>query len=276
MADKHYPIYKTEECITDADCGFRLALVENREFSPIEHAHDFYEIVSVLSGTIHHKINGRNYIQRVGDICILRPGERHLLVRQSENYLTAVTSVAKELIEPFFTAYNIDNRLAREADPILYRIHTQQLQVLKQLMEQLRNFAGQQNHNLCRVITGLLLQLYVQSHVAKHVDWIDQITEKMNTPDNLALGVPALQKITNLSHSQLCRVFHRILDKTPQQYIKELRLNYAYTMICNTSEPFETIAAMVGYSSFSHFSIIFKEHFRQSPSALRKETAKYF
>lgn len=276
MANKHYPIYKTEECITDADCGFRLALVENREFSPIEHCHDFYEIVSVFSGTIHHKINGSSYIQRVGDICILRPGDCHLPMRQSENCQTAVTSIAKELIDPFLTAYNTVNWLTRESDPILYRIDAQQLQTLRQLLEQLRNYAGQQKHDLCRVITGLLLQLYLQSHAVKHVNWIDQITEKMNTPDNLVLGVPALQKITNLSHPQLCRIFRRILNKTPQQYIKELRLNYAYSLVCNTSEPFEKIAALVGYASFSHFSIIFKEHFHQSPSSLRKETVKYW
>ena len=58
--------------------------------------------------------------------------------------------------------------------------------------------------------------------------------------------------------------------KTPQQYVRELRLLRAYDLIQSTDLPFEDVANAVGYFSFSHFSTTFKERFGLTPAALRK------
>lgn len=276
MAAKTYPVYKTEEWISKTDFGFRFAMVENREFSNIEHSHDFYEITMAFSGAINHKINGRTYSQKTGDICILRPGDCHLQSRQADTIKACVCSIAASVIEPFLTAFDVKRRISATKDGVIFHVHSQQAQNLQQAFEQLQCYSGQQKVDQGKIIISMILQYYLQFENGEQVDWIDKITREMNTPENLAEGVSALQRIANLSHPQLCRVFRRTIDQTPQQFIKELRLNYAYAMICNTDEPFEKIAAMVGYASFSHFSDIFKKQFRQSPSALRKTTIKYW
>ena len=122
----------------------------------------------------------------------------------------------------------------------------------------------------------MLLQYYLQFENGEQVDWIDRLSREMSVPENLSEGVSALQRIANLSHPQLCRVFRKTINRTPQQFVQELRLNYAYTLICNTDTSLEAIAALVGYSSFSHFCIIFKERFQQSPSGLRKSAIRYW
>ena len=276
MAANGYPVYKSEEWIAKTDYGFRFALVENREFSTVVHSHNFFEIVSVFSGSIHHRINGRTYTQRSGDICILRPGDCHLAIRQTETFKACVSSISAELMDPFLAAFQIRERMFSVKTSVIYHVHSQQIQNLQQAFEQLQCCGGQQKMDQGKIIISMILQYYLQYENGEQVEWIDRITREMNHPENLAKGVLALQRIANLSHSQLCRVFRRTLDQTPQQFIKEMRLNYAYAMICNTSEPFEKISAMVGYSSFSHFSIIFTERFHQSPSVLRKTTIKYW
>lgn len=276
MVKKTYPDYKTEEWISKTDFGFRFAMVENRDFSNEEHSHDFYEIITAFSGAIHQKVNGRVYHQKPGDICILRPGDCHLQSRQAEKIKACVCSISAAVVDPFLAAFDVKKRICSAKDGVIFHVHSQQAQTLQQAFEQLQCYSGQQKIDQGKIIISMLLQFYLQFENGEHVDWIDRITREMNTPENLAEGVSALQRIANLSHPQLCRVFRKTIDQTPQQFIKELRLNYAYAMICNTNEPFEKIAAMVGYASFSHFSDIFKKHFRQSPSALRKTTIKYW
>jgi transcriptional regulator GlxA family with amidase domain len=74
--------------------------------------------------------------------------------------------------------------------------------------------------------------------------------------------------------AQLCRLVKMHIGQTPQHYIKELRLTHAYEMIQSTDIPFEQIALQVGYSSFSHFSVAFKQRFGLSPAVLRKSSQR--
>lgn len=73
-------------------------------------------------------------------------------------------------------------------------------------------------------------------------DWFQSILFHMRKPENMAEGVPAMMRLANLNHAQLCRTMKKLnLDPT-KIYIKELRLSTAYELIINTSPPLEEIA----------------------------------
>lgn len=42
-----------------------------------EHSHEFFEVVYVRRGRGEHRLNGRNYALKAGDLYLIRPGERH-------------------------------------------------------------------------------------------------------------------------------------------------------------------------------------------------------
>ena len=276
MMTKAYPVYKTEDWIAKGDLGFRFVTVENREFSNVEHGHDFYEISVLFHGGMLQRVNGKTYNQRPGDICILRPGDCHLLARQTETVKACVCSISAAVMDPFLTAFDIRSRMSASKYGVIFHAHTPQLQQLGQDFELLQCYTGQQKVDQGKIVISTLLQYYLRLENGEQIDWINRLTREMNTPENLAKGISALQRIANLSRAQLCRVFRRMIDQTPQEFVTELRLNYAHTMVCNTDEPFEKIAAMVGYASYAHFSDIFKKQFQQSPSALRKATKQYW
>ena len=98
--------------------------------------------------------------------------------------------------------------------------------------------------------------------------WLTDSTNSSNRGS--AEGVNAMVRLSGLSHAQLCRNLKKANGKTPQQMLKELRLSYAYELICSSEIPYEEIATSVGYSSFSHFSVTFKERYGITPSVLRK------
>ena len=55
------------------------------------------------------------------------------------------------------------------------------------------------------------------------------------------------------------------------EFIKNLRLEYAYNEIIMSKNHLMDISENAGYQSFSHFNQIFKKKYGISPSALRKK-----
>lgn len=272
-----YPVYKTEDWIRPEDLGFLYVFVENRDFSPIEHSHDFYEFVLLFSGTLTHRINGKNYPARSGDVCMIRPGDRHLPVRESESLEACVFSVTAALAEPFLKAFGLETYAAQARDGVRCPFESAQMRVLLSSFRELQFLSRERYDMQCRLILGMLSQSYLSYfsvYGATSTIWLNNLMQDMKKAENLAQGVSALQRLANMSRPQLCRVFRKYINETPQQYVREARLSYAYNLVCNTSLPFETIAGTIGYSSLSHFSVIFKTRFQCSPSELRKKTLK--
>jgi AraC-like DNA-binding protein len=80
-----------------------------------------------------------------------------------------------------------------------------------------------------------------------------------------------LEKIANvakLSESSLLRYFKKALGTTPYAYIKDRRLEEAYTLLQRSQHSVSDIAMLVGYEDFSAFSKAFRSKFRKKPSEI--------
>lgn len=89
-------------------------------------------------------------------------------------------------------------------------------------------------------------------------------------------SVTSLAKEAGMSRSAFAREFKAALDLTPMEFVARVRLNHAHRLLLTTGIGVEGVAAAVGFSSRSHFSRLFREHYGTDPSSLRrsnKETA---
>ncbi len=68
-----------------------------------------------------------------------------------------------------------------------------------------------------------------------------------------------------LSNRQLERLFQKYLNTTPSRYCKDHRLRRARSLLKNTSRSIIEVAVACGFSSHSHFSKSYREHFGISP-----------
>ena len=64
--------------------------------------------------------------------------------------------------------------------------------------------------------------------------------------------------------------FKTALDLTAMEFVAYVRLDLAHRMLLTTGMPVEGIAAAVGFSSRSHFSHLFREHYGTDPSTFRR------
>ncbi|MEP5566429.1 MAG: AraC family transcriptional regulator [Halioglobus sp.] len=83
------------------------------------------------------------------------------------------------------------------------------------------------------------------------------------------ISVADLAKASNLSVSALERRFRKHLDKTPHQYLNEIRLDHGRSLLINTDKAIGTIALETGFADHSHFTRAYKKHFGFAPKAQR-------
>ncbi len=93
-----------------------------------------------------------------------------------------------------------------------------------------------------------------------------------NFTENLRMEDVAKQFYMSPGH--FSRSFKQEIGKSFSEYIKELRLDWAYQMLMNTRLGIQEIGREAGYADPKHFTQIFKEKFGVSPSSLRAKSDK--
>jgi AraC-like DNA-binding protein len=83
-------------------------------------------------------------------------------------------------------------------------------------------------------------------------------------------SVTSLATEAGMSRSAFAREFKEALNLTPMEFVARVRLSLARRLLLTTGIPVEGIAPMVGFSSRSHFSRLFREHFGADPSSVRR------
>jgi AraC-like DNA-binding protein len=85
-----------------------------------------------------------------------------------------------------------------------------------------------------------------------------------------AITVEDLAHAAHLSVSRFHTLFRRHLERSPMNYVKELRLAEARRMLGATDAPVAEIADRTGFANQFHFSREFKKATGQTPTAYRK------
>ena len=73
-----------------------------------------------------------------------------------------------------------------------------------------------------------------------------------------------------MSRSAFAREFKADLELAPMEFVARVRLDFAHRLLLSTGIGVEGIAAAVGFSSRSHFSRLFHEHYGTDPSSFRR------
>lgn len=84
------------------------------------------------------------------------------------------------------------------------------------------------------------------------------------------LGSQELAESVQLSKRQLERLFLKYLGRSPAKHYLRIRLEHARHLIRQTAMPLLTIAIECGFTSASHFSKAYVDHFGRPPSSERK------
>ena len=95
---------------------------------------------------------------------------------------------------------------------------------------------------------------------------LDAILEKPERPHSLE----SLAELANMSRSVSARRFHECFDRTPMDYLRDVRLRRAARLLQRAELSVNDVASKVGFASRSHFSHAFRDHFGCAPAEFRE------
>lgn len=257
-------------------CGERESYyfqkTDGRILSPLLHTHDFYELFSVFSGRCTAEVNGLAYRLSPGETVFLAPGHSHRFTSQEDGTDLFSVSVKREEFDTLRRLFAPDLSFS---EPILLLAEDGFCDFSLRFFPGAEAAAGGGIDEKRLFLATLLSRL--SRTVKKNTVHSSAIVSSLegalaSDPSALARGMRAMVAVSGYSRSHLSRLILSASGETAGQFLRRLRLDYAYRAIISGNAPFENIAESVGFSSYSHFHRIFTAKYGISPAALRKGT----
>ena len=110
-------------------------------------------------------------------------------------------------------------------------------------------------------------QSYQQSRVNAAILWYAERMESSPALSEMARAV-------GVSTAHLRRLFHEVLQTSPNQILSQLRFQRALQLMSEPATKLEVVASRCGFGSASAFSRAFKSHFGSSPISWRREGSR--
>ncbi len=89
------------------------------------------------------------------------------------------------------------------------------------------------------------------------------------------LSLRELAQVAQLGEHHFIAAFRRSFDATPMQYVIAQRLALARSLLTSTRQDITAIALLAGFSSHSHLSASFRQHYGQTPRQYRAQAKGY-
>ncbi|APX09576.1 AraC family transcriptional regulator [Vibrio campbellii] len=256
------------------------------------HKHDFSELFLVVSGSGKHTVAEYEYPLHKGDVFVINGDIEHGF--RDVNKLKII-NLMFDSSTPFFEIPSMRQLSGYQAmfkvEPIARQtteykakltLDRQQLPEIERLLSVLKAEYEASQPGFEVMLTSLMQQLVI----ALSRMYQDQSQELPQTTlalsralvfieqhfSDVGVNSDAIAKAAFISKRQLERLFRQFLDTSPNQYLRDVQLNYATKLLCEENErSVQHIAELCGFSDSNYFSKCFKQKFQHSPRSYRKE-----
>lgn len=123
-------------------------------------------------------------------------------------------------------------------------------------------------HLLAQQPSNLPILQYLYAKVSDQEDCLQKVMLH-NYMYNLQLADYA--QLCNRSLASFKRDFTKCFQVSPGKWLTEQRMLWAARLLKNTQYPISQVAFDSGYEDPSHFTRLFKKHFKQSPGTYRQQ-----
>lgn len=257
------------------------------------HWHEEMEIIYIKEGTLHVRIEGRDYEGKKNDMFFVNPRELHLMGSQDTGvrYYTllfpllflsfqSMDDLERNLFLPLrqgqllFPAKGSDCKCEQEIRRLLDEV----------IMVNDKNKKRSQTEEMQRQIQTRILLLEMVQYIAKEdgfllpeqgrstnmqremLDYIqNHFTEKLTLED--------LAEEFHLSPKYISRYFKQHFSLAFSSYVIHLRLSCAKNLLETTENSVTEIALLSGFPNVSHFIRSFRQAYEISPLQYRKKKA---
>lgn len=241
----------------------------------LEHSHDYFELMLIEHGSVHHWINGLEERLEAGTLVFLRPSDRHAV--------QAVPETGARILNVMFRAATADHLAARyEAEvsgrffwsagalPVALHLAGPQLERAVNAMltlETSHRGLARIEHFLLSVMTHVLdTSAMVEDRAPA---WLIRACRATREPRVFRQGAEGFLAVAGRSQAHVCRQSRRYLGLSPTQYVNRIRIQHAAMLLAGTERDIATIALDCGFENLSYFHRLFRQQYGSTPRGYR-------
>ncbi|MCE3202265.1 AraC family transcriptional regulator [Paenibacillus sonchi] len=269
--------------------GMHLRKVRGEWEYPV-HAHPQYEFNYVLEGEQQLVVNNRSYIQKAGDLVLLRPGDSHssksgngkpftyfcihfdiddkilisLLSRLNHVLFESGSTIAHKLGPVFTRLVEISSTISGDITMSQrMRLQSAVFELFGQLWE-----AFSIEANL--PTTGTYEKVELAHQIRSRLQALVFQQFQMELPYDSHYGIDDIAAELGISASHCYRVFRQVFGVSPREFLSEQMLHEAKVLLDDSSLSVSQISSLLGYRDIAHFSRQFKRWYGKSPREYRE------
>ena len=241
------------------------------------HSHSFVEVFYIIQGSIKHVVNGTTEILQVGDMYIMRPGDVHCFLRDSDTFcIHRDIMIAPSYWEKTLEFVENDKLYSQfKTAPIKTHLSTENIQHMEYLLNQLKYYEqnptllSSYNHIICADIARFLVDK-VSKNAESLPFWILRLLQRLELPESYTQDFNDIVNSFSYNKSYMARTFKKHIGVTMSEYFTTCKINYAALLLNTSDKPIAEIAELSGFTNLSHFNRCFKIQYNCTPREYRK------
>ncbi|XOV77422.1 MAG: helix-turn-helix domain-containing protein [Aestuariibacter sp.] len=222
---------------------------------PMNHAHDFHQLVLPLRGVISIQVGQFNGKVAPGECVIVRAREEHLFTANPEARF--VVADMQTLPDNLYSYQGVVFAVKKSLSSYMTFVEEQLEQQLNPTLE------NAMFETFALLLSNQILMPKVDNRIATAMMFIEQnIQERLN--------INMLADAACLSSTQFKLLFRKQTGLPPMSYVTQMRMEKAQALLTHTDYPLQMIGEMVGYPDLSTFSRNFSQYYGLPPTKFKK------
>lgn len=267
-------------------CGCGL-FAASESFIHTDRVPDFCVLIYVIDGCIYVTEGDTDYEVNAGELLILKNGIHHFgkkKILKGTKWIFLHFRISADCnASPFYPdasplgAYDATAESILTLPKFLDSVSARFEKELKTFIEYAQSDDAYKKWFINQRLFLLLSSLAVSTHgFSNNLTLSDRICRYLSDNIGVPFSSENIEKRFYLSYKYMAHLFKKEKGVTMQQYHNSVRMDEACRLLCSTLMSIGEIADKLGFSDVLYFSRCFRNYTGKSPSAYRKDSARYF
>ena len=267
-------------------CGCGL-FAASESFIHTDRVPDFCVLIYVIDGCIYVTEGDTDYEVNAGELLILKNSVHHFgkkKIKKGTKWIFVHFRISADCnASPFYPdasplgAYDATAESILTLPKFLDSVSARFEKELKTFIEYAQSDDAYKKWFINQRLFLLLSSLAVNTQgFSNNLTLSDRICRYLSVNIGVPFSSENIEKQFYLSYKYMSHLFKKEKGVTMQQYHNSVRMDEACRLLCSTLMSIGEIADKLGFSDVLYFSRCFRNYTGKSPSAYRKDSARYF